>query len=240
MYYDALIAALDGRLTDIRNLAQGIRDHGQGTDIAVQANAIASIVSLRVRIHLGTAEGFLNVMLNEDQNRASRPFYLAFLGRREEAGEALEQFIPDLASIGAASQVMLLEAALLVRHEGAVRELLQLLSNEGLHTTGHNYTTCVARHLGAAAAFLGRPEDARSHYQNAIRVTTSMRFRPELALTRLQMAELLLEHYPDERDEALEHLDSALEEFKEMKMAPYIEKTQALKESLYGTRNVIP
>jgi len=41
-----------------------------------------------------------------------------------------------------------------------------------------------------------------------------------------------LEHYPDDRDEALEHLDFALEEFKEMKMKPYIEKAGALKEGL--------
>jgi hypothetical protein len=30
-----------------------------------------------------------------------------------------------------------------------------------------------------------------------------MRFRPELALSRLQLAELLLEHYPEEKSEAI-------------------------------------
>jgi hypothetical protein len=40
-----------------------------------------------------------------------------------------------------------------------------------------------------------------------------MRFRTELALTRLQLAELLLEHYPDEKSDALEHLDFAINEF---------------------------
>jgi len=44
------------------------------------------------------------------------------------------------------------------------------------------------------------------------------------------MAELLMVHYPDERADALEHLDFALGEFKEMKMQPYIEKAQTLKE----------
>jgi hypothetical protein len=37
-----------------------------------------------------------------------------------------------------------------------------------------------------------------------------MRFRPEIALTRLQSAELLLEHYPDEKADALERLDFAI------------------------------
>ncbi len=43
---------------------------------------------------------------------------------------------------------------------------------------------------------------------------------PELALTHLGLAEVLLEHYPDERTEALEHLDFAIAEFQEMKMQP--------------------
>ena len=47
-----------------------------------------------------------------------------------------------------------------------------------------------------------------------------MRYRPEIALTRFRLAELLLAHYPDERTEALAHLDFALAEFREMKMAP--------------------
>ncbi len=53
-----------------------------------------------------------------------------------------------------------------------------------------------------------------------------MQFRPELALTRFQLAELLLEHYPNERNEALEHLDFAIRELEEMKMQPSLEKAQ--------------
>jgi len=33
-----------------------------------------------------------------------------------------------------------------------------------------------------------------------------------------ESVELLLEHYPDEKSEALEHLDFAITEFREMKM----------------------
>ena len=51
-----------------------------------------------------------------------------------------------------------------------------------------------------------------------------MRFRPEIALTRLELAELLLEHYPDERATAIEHLDFAIGEFREMKMQPSLER----------------
>ena len=55
-----------------------------------------------------------------------------------------------------------------------------------------------------------------------------MRFRPELALTRLQMAELLLEHYSVEKADAMEHLEFAIKEFREMKMQPSLERAEKL------------
>jgi len=92
--------------------------------------------------------------------------------------------------------------------------------------------TCPSRHLGAAAAFLGRPEEARAYYQEALDMATRLRFRPEIALTRLQLAELLLAHFPDEKAEALEHLDFAIEEFREMKMQPSFERALKDREAL--------
>ncbi len=55
---------------------------------------------------------------------------------------------------------------------------------------------------------------------------------PWLALSRLQLAELLLEHYPSERKEALEHLDFAIKEFREMKMQPSLERALRHKDIL--------
>ena len=37
-----------------------------------------------------------------------------------------------------------------------------------------------------------------------------VRHRPEIALTRLELAELIVDRYPDERAEALEHPDFAI------------------------------
>jgi len=81
-------------------------------------------------------------------------------------------------------------------------------------------------------ALLGRPDEARAHYQEALEVATQMRFRPEIALTRLQLAELLLDHHPDERAEALEHLDFAIAEFRDMKMQPSLERALRHKDIL--------
>jgi hypothetical protein len=61
---------------------------------------------------------------------------------------------------------------------------------------------------------------------------TRLRFRPEIALTRLELAELLLAHYPDEKAEALEHLDFAIGEFREMKMQPSLERALKQRENL--------
>ena len=85
--------------------------------------------------------------------------------------------------------------------------------------------------LGAAAAFLGRPEEARAYYEEALDMATRLRFRPEIALTRRGFAELLLEHYPDEKAEALGHFDFAIGEFREMKMHPALERALKQREA---------
>lgn len=128
--------------------------------------------------------------------------------------------------------LLLLEIAVPAEHTRATEVLSSLLAGAVYKTTGFSNPTCVARHLGAATALLGRYEEARNHYGEAIKVCTEMRFRPELALTRLQVAELLLEHYPKERGEALEHLDFAISEFRDMKMRPWLERALRHKEIL--------
>jgi hypothetical protein len=50
----------------------------------------------------------------------------------------------------------------------------------------------IGRLCGGAAALLGETEKARGYYEQAIEICEKVRFRPELALTRLELAELLL------------------------------------------------
>ena len=63
-------------------------------------------------------------------------------------------------------------------------------------------------------------------------MATRLKFRPEIALTRLELAELLLEHYPDEKAVAIEHLDFAISELCEMKMQPSLERALKQRENL--------
>lgn len=51
-----------------------------------------------------------------------------------------------------------------------------------------------------------------------------IRLRPEIALTRLQLAELLLGCYPQREAEVPGHLDFAAAEFRTMKMTPSLER----------------
>jgi hypothetical protein len=91
----------------------------------------------------------------------------------------------------------------------------------------------IGRLCGDAARLLSRPAaEARAYYNQALEVCEKVRFRPEIALTRLSLAELLLEHYPDERAPAIEHLDFAIGEFREMKMQPSLERALRHRELL--------
>src|SRR5205823_1298265 len=84
--------------------------------------------------------------------------------------------------------------------------------------------TNLPRHLGRAAALLGDRAGALAHYERALAVCERIRFRPEIALTRLEIAELLLDSGAEDRAAALGHLDFAIEEFRAMKMQPFLER----------------
>jgi tetratricopeptide (TPR) repeat protein len=163
------------------------------------------------------------------------PMLQGYLGQVDEANQKLERMLkgrPNITTADDMTQVFMdisyLETAVLVKHRQAAELLLRRFAN----TTVITSIWCIARLLGGAAALLGRYDEARKYYQEAIKVCTEMRFRPELALTRLQLAELLLEHYPAEKKEALEHLDFAIKEFQEMKMRPSLERALRHKEIL--------
>ena len=84
--------------------------------------------------------------------------------------------------------------------------------------------TCIASRVGDAQLILDDEAAALKTYHDGLDLARRVRFRPEVALTRLHIAELLLDHYPDERDAAVEHLDFAIAEFQDMKMQPALER----------------
>jgi ATP/maltotriose-dependent transcriptional regulator MalT len=96
-------------------------------------------------------------------------------------------------------------------------------------TTGVAWFTIPDRHLGAGFAFLGDAARALAANRSALEIATRMRFRPELALTRLQLAELLLARYPLDHEEALSHLDAAITELGMMRMTPALQRALQLR-----------
>jgi len=247
MWAHAYSAFLNGYLEDAAKTLDHIIVYSQNAGIEGYGRETEMLIGLRLRVYLGNdvdyLESTLQKMLQEEVNAPKHQiilFIMACLGKAPETTERLDRMLASRSSIDFLDDttnlnidIFYLEAAVLANHRQAVEALLSRLTN---HNTSSQITTgsptCVARHLGAAAALLSRSEEARIHYQEAIKVCTVMPFRPELALTRLQIAELLLEHYPDERPEALEHLDFAIREFREMKMQPYLERALKHKEIL--------
>jgi DNA-binding CsgD family transcriptional regulator len=128
---------------------------------------------------------------------------------------------------------MLLQAAVVVEHRAASQALVERLACVA-HLTGEALIhTCVARHLGDAAALAGDHRAAGAYYIQALQSAGKIGFRPELALTHLRLAELLLEDADDHaQSEALEHLDVAIPELQDMRMQSGLERALALREKL--------
>jgi len=238
---DAVLTLMDGRLEDAMDMAESIRTRGREAGIEGLSNLFSIISGIRAQVYLGASLEARERELPHGSLIAMQELCLvqAHLGRKEEVSEILDKYVVSRPGIGTVEDetrswvdTLYLEASVLVTHRQAAELLLNRLSGTGLYTTGYSFPTCIARHLGGAAALLERYDEARQYYQEAIKVCTEIRFRPELALTRLQLAELLLEHYPKEKSEALEHLDFAINEFREMKMQPSLERALRHKDIL--------
>jgi len=129
--------------------------------------------------------------------------------------------------IGVRNQASMLDLALLIGDkEGASAAYGALKSRENIQAFFYQnpMTADVALLMGKAAHFLEDTQAARRHFEAAVLSCQEMNNRPELALAHLSLAEVLLEHYPDEHDAAIEHLDFAIAALRDMKMQPALEQ----------------
>ena len=236
---DAVLAVMDGRFEEMKNIIETIENRCIEAGIRGIGNIYTDHPGIRTQVYLGKSNEASERFLREGYPNTWLCFVLAHQGQKDVVTEMMEKNVikrPGFNTIEDETRVWIdtlnLEAAVLIGHRKAAELLLNRLSGAGLYTTGFSFPTCVVRHLGGAAALLERYDEARKYYQEAIKVCSEMPFRPELALTRLQLAELLLEHYPDAKKEALEHLDFAIKEFREMKMQPSLERALRHKDIL--------
>ena len=241
MFNEAIMAIWDGHLEEAVAIRRRMLARAEEMGISEFA-AMWSTWVLPARVHLGDPGRALELNLQASGNTLWNVgsgmtilFCLAHLGRYAEVAQMLEVRVmpyPGDEWATVPTDTTFLESAVLAGHRRAAELLLRRQVGNSRRTTGLWLTTCTGRHLGAAAALLGRPDEARKYYQEAIKACTEMKFRPELALARLQLAEILLEHYAAEKKEAVEHLDFAIKEFQDMKMQPSLERALRHKDIL--------
>ena len=222
-FVKAAEATLDGRLGEAVVIAESIATMGAEHGRELAGAAAVALVSNRPLVLLGRAQEALEgwdsmpEYLTAIWIPATRTWLLAEVGLEAEAPTAL--------------LAPLLSAALIVNDLPTVKLTAAKLGGLANVSVLPSWT-CPARLLGGAAALQNQPGEARELYREAIELSQGIRNRPEIALTRLELAELLLGHYPDERAEALEHLDFAIGELRDMKMQPALERALSRREIL--------
>lgn len=236
MGQQVVMAVINGRLEEGAEIVHRIETLGNEAGLEAAAKLVIMDGPEVVLLGLGKAEEAVQIaqsVLEPEANINKMRFALclAHLGRNAEAAEILGQLM-SIDEISEDWGIVFLYVAILIGHREAIVSLLQRFEKGEILPFERHANVCSFRILGAAKAFMGKPEEAKVDYQEAIKVCMEMRFRPELALTRLQLAELLLEHYPNEKKEAMEHLDFAIKEFQEMKMQPSLERALRRKEIL--------
>lgn len=187
----------------------------------------------------GTAADFAPTLESDERPLQSlRAVLLASFGRPEEARTILlrRRHTAPGAALGAPDTwptpdlVLFTQAATLIGDAGLASWFAAPLWESEAVTTGETYTTMVNRHLGDAALLLGKPERALHCYERALAQATEMCFRPEVALARLALAELLGTKFPASRQSARDHLEFAIAEFDAMKMSRSLERALALQQ----------
>ena len=236
---EPLAATLDGHLESA--LESGAQLYAKAEELGspVLGRQFADEASFRPLLYLGRAEEALAALTRACDMAGVQPVWevslqrvlcLAHMGRRAEAEKALTDLMndghmgPEVDETPATFLSTLLEASVLIGQRDATEFLAPRLADLSHYSADSSYLTNTARHLGGAAALMGNPDKARAMYQKASELTGWIRNRPEMALTRRHMAELLFDHYPDEHNEARKHLEFAIADFRDMKMQSSLER----------------
>jgi serine/threonine protein kinase len=271
MANEGILALVDGHLEEAVALGASLAARAEELGSPVFGRQFATAISSRPLLYLGQAEETLAALplavqlagIEEGSvaSRGRQALLLAHLGRAEEAAALLRGLPVHLTTPGpegdeAPAQLLtnLLEAAVVLGERELAALLAKRLAPVASLAVVTTLFTTPARHLGAAMALLGKPDEARAYYQQALEAAGKIRFRPEIALTRLQLAELLLDEAkvgaihelplrqdaapvgaglkPAPTKEALGHLDFAIAEFRAMKMQPSLERALRHREIL--------
>lgn len=230
-------ATIDGELDAALEIAQQLLTTAEESGAAEAGRNFTAHIVYRPLAWLGRDTGSLTdgaetTLLGYGNLLAAsviRAVESAKSGHRSDAHTALREALGRLPRTGLilSSAALLLELGVVAEDRATVATLMQRVDRAPPLSFGSGGLTCVARSQGAAAAFLGNGREARVHYERALDACERIRYRPEVAQIRLGLAELLLDGKPEQRDEALRHLDFAIGEFRAMKMQPALEQALA-------------
>jgi serine/threonine protein kinase/class 3 adenylate cyclase len=160
------------------------------------------------------------------------------LGRLNECRETVNKTLERLNAIGdewadRVTLLALLDAATNLNDKELVARLYDRLQDT-VPFSNNNGAVTRGRILGSAARLLDKTDEARAHYEDGLAVATKIGNRPEAALIRHLLAQLLFERFPDDKMVAAEHLTLATQEAQAMKMQPLLEDCLALKLRFQG------
>jgi class 3 adenylate cyclase len=237
------LAFLDGRLHEALSATEALNQQALGMGLAQGFPGLE--VVLTYYLGLDTSPFLERLNPPHPLRRAHEAVILAFLGRADEA-RAIRRTFPDLGDESDAINEWIperfLQVAVLTGDTETLGVLMPLLGHlagrlsEAMFPGGVSWS--YGRLLGEASVLLGNPDDARERYVQGLEVCERVRFRPELALLHLDLAELLLDHFPDEHVDAGKHLNVAISELQQMKMRPALERALRRKLQLQGVESV--
>jgi DNA-binding CsgD family transcriptional regulator/tetratricopeptide (TPR) repeat protein len=232
---DVILAIVDGHLEDALVQLRRYRGRADELGLSFRGRMISLQMLFSLARYLGRAETWLTASdefarmggFPDESTAAPRAATcLADLGRLEEARALVGPMLDEIAARSGDDETLFglvnfLEAAVAVGHRRAATALMARLDCVAHLSIGPAFQTSVGRHLGDAAVLVGDRTAARAYYAQALEAAGKIRFRPELALTHLRLAELLLEEAGDiARSAALTHLNTAIPELRDMKMQP--------------------
>jgi DNA-binding CsgD family transcriptional regulator len=256
---EVILAIVDGHLEDALVQLRGY----VGARMPILGQHAGLLILLAPALYLGHADVWLSAfderggpssLARTGQSAsasieltAARAICLAQLGRLEEAQTLVGTLLDEVAGATGEDETpinalaLLLQAAVALKHHAAARHLAARLGSLAHLAIADRFHTSVGRHLGDAATLDGDRAVARAYYMQALESAGKIRFRPEIAVTHVSLAELLLQDGDNARkSEALEHLDNAIPELQDMKMQPSLERALAIHESLTTVAGLPP
>ena len=242
---EILFATLDGDFAGVQMAGRRLRALGSETGSVISTTLMLAHSCESASYFLGRAEEAVKAY--DELSHLSAVNQSFDLVRRSLNAVRAEPSVPNIAALqrlldeqvptigdGRGPETLLtslLEAAVAVKDRDACDALLPLLAGMSwLAIPRALNSTAPGRHLGDAARLLSDRNGARTYYESALAATIRVRHRPEVAITRLRLAELLLAQKDPGREciEANRYLELAIPELEAMQMSPFLKRARSL------------